>query len=178
MSARRRMSPSPLRGKPGRRDLALLTARSASATHQWQARLHRSRMTHMTSSALGRSWTSEELRYLEASRELEIAARRVDGDLRGWTPIWVVVVEDEVFVRTWHRRTTGWYGRAVASARASIRVAGQSVDVVVEVTGDADADAVDGAYRTKYGVSAAHSMVTAEASASTLRLTRASKGIV
>jgi hypothetical protein len=132
----------------------------------------------MTSSALGGSWTSEELRYLEASRELEIAARRANGDPGVWTPIWVVVVEDEVFVRTWHRRTTGWYGRAVASARASIRVSGHSVDVIVTVTGDADADAVDGAYRTKYGVSGAQSMVTAEASASTLRLTRASAGVV
>ena len=86
----------------------------------------------------------------------------------------MVVVEDEVFVRTWHRRTTGWYGRAVASARASIRVKGHPVDVIVTVTGEADADAIDEAYRTKYGVGA-QSMITTEASASTLCLTRASR---
>lgn len=128
----------------------------------------------MTSNTPCGRWTSAELRYLDASRELEIAARRVSGDPATWTTIWVVVVEDEVFVRTWHRRTTGWYGRAVKSARASIRVAGHSVDVIVTVTGGTASDAVDAAYRTKYGVAGAQSMTTAEASASTLRLTRAS----
>ena len=128
----------------------------------------------MTSNAPGGSWTPEELRYLDASRELEIAARRTSGGPGIWTPIWVVVVEDEVFVRTWHRRTTGWYGRAVESARASIRVAGHAVNVIVTVKGEMDADAVDAAYRTKYGAAGAQSMITAEASASTLRLTRAS----
>jgi hypothetical protein len=131
-------------------------------------------MTYMSAHAPGESWTSEDLRYLDASHELEIAARHANGDPGVWTPIWVVVVEDEVFVRTWHRRTTGWYGRAVASARASIRVAGHSVDVTVTVTGETHAEANDAAYRTKYGLAGAQSMITAEAAASTLRLTRAS----
>ena len=130
-------------------------------------------MTHAVSSG-GRPWTSEDLRYLAGARELEITAPRIGGHLARWTPIWVVVVEDEVFVRTWHRRTTGWYGRAVQSAGARIRVAGVAVDVVVAATGDADADAVDAAYRIKYGAGGAQSMVTAEAAASTLRLARAS----
>jgi hypothetical protein len=131
-------------------------------------------MTYVSSHALGESWSSEELRYLDASRVLEIAARRASGDPGVWTPIWVVVVEGEVFVRTWHRRTTGWYGRAVASARASICVAGNSVDMTVTVAGEARAEAVDAAYRTKYGTAGAQSMITAEAVASTLRLTRGS----
>jgi hypothetical protein len=131
-------------------------------------------MTYMSSHAPGESWTSEELRYLDASRELEIAARRASGNPGAWTPIWVVVVEDEVFVRTWHRRTTGWYGRAVTSGRASIRVAGNSVDVTVTVVGESRVETVDAAYRTKYGPAGAQSMITAEAAASTLRLTRAS----
>lgn len=118
-------------------------------------------------------WTSEDLRHLADSRELEIAVARADGGVGRGTPIWVVVVGDEVFVRTWHRRRTGWYGRAVESARASIRVSETAVDVVVAVTGDADAHAVDEAYRAKYGAAGAQSMVTPEAAASTLRLTRA-----
>ncbi len=123
--------------------------------------------------AAGRSWTPEALRYLDASRELEIAGRDAAGHPTVWTQIWVVVVDGEVFVRTWHRRTTGWYGRAVASARASIRVDGHPVDVIVTVMGETDADAIDEAYRTKYGAGS-QSMNTTEASASTLCLTRAS----
>ena len=133
----------------------------------------RSRMTHMTSNAPGGTWTAEDLRHLAGLRELEIAAAKVGGGHGPWTPIWVVVVEEEVFVRTWHRRSTGWYGRAVGSARARIRMSGESVDVIVAATGDRGAEAVDAAYRTKYGAGAP-SMVTTEAAASTLRLTRAS----
>lgn len=128
-------------------------------------------MTLMTSNTEGRPWTPEDLRHLDESRELEISAPRADGSRGPWTPIWVVVAGDGVFVRTWRRRSTGWYGRAVASASARIRVAGRSVDVIVTVTGDTDAAVIDEAYRSKYGAGA-ESMVTAEAAASTLRLTR------
>ncbi|HEX5859557.1 MAG TPA: DUF2255 family protein [Microbacterium sp.] len=123
--------------------------------------------------APGESWSAEELRYLDETREVEIAAARAPGRPGRWTTIWVVVANDEVLVRTWRRRTTGWYGGAVASGRARIAVAGGSVDVVVEITGDADVGAVDAAYRAKYGSAGAESMVAAEAAASTLRLTRA-----
>ena len=66
---------------------------------------------------------------------------------------------------------TGWYGRAVASGSAVIRMRGEPVDVIVTATGSTDADAVDASYRAKYGAAGAQSMVTAEAVASTLRLT-------
>ncbi|TFV99111.1 DUF2255 family protein [Leifsonia flava] len=127
----------------------------------------------MTGNAAGGAWTTDALHYLVGIRELAIAAPRAHGGSERWTPIWVVVVDDEVFVRTWLRRDTGWYGRAVAAARASIRIAGEGVGVVVEATGVANAGAIDEAYRAKYGEDGARSMVTAEAAASTLRLTRA-----
>lgn len=106
--------------------------------------------------------------------ELEIAAPRVGGEPGRWTPIWVVVVGAEVFVRTWVKRTTGWYGRAVHSGHAWIRVSDESVEVTVTATDGPGADAIDDAYRAKYGDLAARSMVTPEAAASTLRLSRVS----
>ena len=80
---------------------------------------------------------------------------------------------DRVFVRTWHQRTTGWYGRAVQSGHAFVRVFGNPTEVVVTATGALDASSVDAAYRTKYGAGGAASLVTAEAAASTLVLTPA-----
>jgi len=118
-------------------------------------------------------WPSAELRHLAGARELQIAAPYRDGSPGPWTPIWVVVVAGEVFVRTWHRRDTGWYGRAAESGRASILVSNDPVDVIVTEAGGTDAATIDAAYLDKYGVGA-QSMVTAEASASTLRLARAS----
>jgi hypothetical protein len=105
--------------------------------------------------------------------ELEIAAERADGSLRRWTPIWVVTADGQVFVRTWHRRETGWYGDAVRSRRARIRAGGLEADVVVNDVGAEGRAAVDDAYRAKYGRYGNGSvgpMVAEAAAVSTLRL--------
>ncbi|WP_091491422.1 DUF2255 family protein [Microbacterium pygmaeum] len=60
-------------------------------------------------------------------RELEIAAPLADGRRGQWTPIWVVVSAGAVFVRTWLRRDTGWYGRSVASRRAFVRMSASTL---------------------------------------------------
>ncbi|WP_214406868.1 DUF2255 family protein [Pseudonocardia lacus] len=118
-------------------------------------------------------WSAEDLRLIDAARELEIAVERPDGRPGRWLPIWVVRADDQVYVRTWYRRDTGWYGRALRSRRARIRVPGREADVTVEDVGAASTRlgaAVDDAYRAKYG-SGADSMVTDTAVATTLRLT-------
>ncbi|WP_426323094.1 DUF2255 family protein [Microbacterium sp. E-13] len=117
------------------------------------------------------SWSSEQLQALSDAIEVEVSAPRRDGSFSGWTPIWVVVAGADVYVRTWHRRDTGWYGGAVRSGTARIRVGDESVDVRVVADGNTDAATVDAAYRRKYGELAARTMVTAEAAASTLCLT-------
>jgi hypothetical protein len=116
------------------------------------------------------TWSPEELERIDAAGELEIAARRAGGALRRWLPIWVVRVGQQVYVRTWHRRDTGWFGQVVESGRARIRVPGLETDVAVADVGAA-ATGVDAAYRAKYGPAGAESMVTPAAAASTLRLT-------
>ena len=115
-------------------------------------------------------WSAAELAALDAAAELEIAVPRPDGSLRRWTPIWVVRVDDRVYVRTWQRRETGWYGHAVASGRARIRVPGLAVDVLVEDVGRAAQAEVDAAYRASYSDAGATSVVTGAAAESTLRL--------
>ncbi|MBB3675958.1 DUF2255 family protein [Modestobacter versicolor] len=118
------------------------------------------------------SWTAEEAAALGGAVELEIAVRRPDGGLRAWTPIWVASVDGQVYVRSWYRRESGWFGAAVGSRRARVRVPGLEAEVTVEDVGDSDAGLradVDAAYRAGYGAGAA-SMVTAEAAATTLRL--------
>jgi hypothetical protein len=118
-------------------------------------------------------WSAEDLRFIDAAGELQIAVRRSDGSLRRWLPIWVVCAGGHAYVRTWHRRDTGWFGHALRSRQARIRVPGLEADITVEDVGDASAQVtaeVDDAYRTKYGSGGADSMVTATAVATTLRL--------
>ena len=125
------------------------------------------------------AWTPEQLRAIAAARELEICGHRVDGRPCRWLPIWVVRVGDQVYVRTWYRRTTGWFGQVSASGRARIRVPGVELDVVVADLGDEDRDlraAVDQAYRAKYGTPGDEmvaGMISDASAATTLRLTPA-----
>jgi hypothetical protein len=118
------------------------------------------------------SWTPEQLALVDAARELDIAVCRVDGTLRPWTPIWVVHVVGDVYVRTWHRRDTGWFGMALRTKHARVRVPGVEVDVLIEDVGIGPPglrEGVDDAYRAKYGGGSTGKMVGDEAATTTLR---------
>jgi hypothetical protein len=119
-------------------------------------------------------WSADQLDLINRSGELQIASRRADGTVRTSVPIWVVCVGDEVYVRTWYRRTTGWFGHVIDFPEARIRVPGLESDVSVADVGGSAPElraSVDAAYRTKYG--AGHqSMVTDDAAATTLRIDR------
>jgi hypothetical protein len=126
------------------------------------------------------TWTPEQLQRIDGSDELEIASWRTDGTLRQFVPIWVVRVDDQVYVRTWHRRPTGWFGRVLDTRRARVRVPGLEADVVVEDVGAGPGELrsqVDAAYRAKYGRygdGSVGQMVADEAVAATLRLSPSS----
>jgi hypothetical protein len=121
------------------------------------------------------SWTPEQLALVDVARELEIAVSRADGTLLPWTPIWVVHVVGDVYVRTWYRRDTGWFGLALSTKRARVRVPGVEVDVCIEDVGVGPPglrEDVDDAYRDKYGGGSTGNMVGDDAAATTLRLLR------
>ena len=125
---------------------------------------------------MAESWTPDDIRRIGSAGELEIAAKRADGTLRRWLPIWVVCVGEQVYVRTWYRRDTGWFGHVLESHRACIRVPDLQADVVVEDIGagpDQLRADIDAAYRAKYGrygASTVERMVADPAVAATLRL--------
>jgi hypothetical protein len=121
-------------------------------------------------------WSPDELERIASADELEIAAKRVDGTLRRWLPIWCVRYEAHLYVRTWHRRGGGWFGQVLGSRQARIRVPGLEADVTVEDIGEGTAQlraGIDAAYRDKYGrygSSSVDPMVAPAAAAATLRL--------
>ena len=122
-------------------------------------------------------WTPDDLQRIGAADELEIAAKNADGTLRRWLPIWVVCVGEQVYVRTWYRRDTGWFAHVLDSHQARIRVPGLQADVAVEDVATAEPDQlrvnIDAAYRAKYGrygTSTVEKMVADAAAETTLRL--------
>lgn len=128
------------------------------------------------------SWSSEQLKRIDESDELQIASRRADGTVRPFVPIWVVSAGGQVYVRTWYRRTTGWFGHVLETGRARVRIPGLEADVVVEDVGAGPAELrarVDQAYQAKYGGYGSGSvgqMVADPAAAATLRLTPEQSG--
>jgi hypothetical protein len=118
------------------------------------------------------TWTNDELQRIADADELEIAPVRRNGELRRATPIWVVRAGDELYVRAAYGANKGWHGVARTSHRARIAACGIERDVTVEDAARGVLDAVDAAYRDKYGryPSYVEPMVRADARATTLKL--------
>ena len=119
---------------------------------------------------MAETWSPDDLRRIEAARELQVAVAGTDGIPHRWTPIWVVSADGFTYVRSWRRRETGWFGRAVRSRHVRIRMPGLEADATVEDVGVGPAELrerVDAAYRDKYGHSESASMVVDAAAATT-----------
>ncbi|MFT3899360.1 MAG: DUF2255 family protein [Gordonia sp. (in: high G+C Gram-positive bacteria)] len=120
------------------------------------------------------AWSAAELAEFSSQDELFIETRRKDGSTVSAVPIWMVVVDEKLYVRTWEVRTTGWYGRAVRDGTAAVSTGGPKTPVTVEQVGSLDSDAIEAAYRRKYRRYAASTLdpiLTDDGIATTLRLT-------
>jgi hypothetical protein len=119
-----------------------------------------------------RPWTDDELDRIGAAEELHVAARRSGGTLTKAVPVWVVRVGDQLYVRSWRGTDGAWFRAARARGEGHVLAGGIDTDVAFS-DADADAnDAVDDAYREKYGryPSYVTPMISARARATTLAL--------
>jgi hypothetical protein len=104
---------------------------------------------------------------------LEIASLRSDGTSRNPTTIWVVRLDDDVYVRSVNGRTSGWFRGTQVRHEGRIRAGGVQKDVTFVDDGEDVADRIDDAYRTKYRGYAegiVGTTITPEARAATLKL--------
>jgi hypothetical protein len=118
------------------------------------------------------TWTSEELEKIAAAEELQLAPVRNDGTRRRPVTMWVVRDGDDRYLRSVNGRESSWFRGVQARHEARIRAGGIEKDVTLVET-DGVNDAIDIAYRAKYGgryPGIVPSMVTAEARAATLEL--------
>ena len=96
------------------------------------------------------TWTDDELQRIGDAAELRLASARGDGSLRPYVTMWVVRVDDEIYVRSAGGPERPWYRRATASGAGRIRAGGVERAVTF---GEAAADAhtaIDAAYHAKY----------------------------
>jgi hypothetical protein len=95
-------------------------------------------------------WTADELKKIETADELEIASLRPDGTLGSQRTIWVVRVDDDLYVRSVNGRTSDWFRGTQRRHQGRIRAGGVDKDVTF-VEADADLQTrIDDAYRQKY----------------------------
>jgi hypothetical protein len=111
------------------------------------------------------------LRHLGDMQEIVIGFQRPDGST-GSTPVWVVHVGDDVFVRSMNGPRGGWYRRLRARPEGEVGEAGRVHQVRAEQVEDVETlAAVTGAYRSKYaGSPYLPPLLGEEAVGATLRL--------
>lgn len=123
-------------------------------------------------------WRADELSTIDGCDEVGIATRRSDGTLRAARIVWIVRHGHAVYVRSVNGTTAAWY-RGVQTCHEGELSAGRLPRGVVFVEAGAHAgedsgldDALDAAYRGKYGrSSSAVARITADvARATTLRV--------
>jgi hypothetical protein len=114
----------------------------------------------------------DEITSIAAADDLHIAPFREDGKTYG-TPtwIWVVVVDNELYVRAYNGVQSRWYKSAIQQKAGQIIEAGMNKDVRFEpVQGDIN-NAIDEAYKKKYSSSPyLSSMISNRARAATVRI--------
>jgi hypothetical protein len=118
------------------------------------------------------SFSPEELDLIDRAKEVEIETQRQDGTPQK-TPIWAVVDDDRVFIRTWKGpEKTAWFRHIQENPSIALHVAGRRLAVTAIPATDPDSiERTSDGYRRKYaGDPAVKSMVRPDILDTTIRL--------
>ena len=119
-------------------------------------------------------WSSDELNRIGNAEELEVSPRRSNGTLQKPRTIWVVRIDDDLYIRSVRGRESDWFQGVQQRHEAHISAGGVEKDVSLVEMDDADLNhQIDEAYRSKYSRYPQHvaPMVVPKSQATTLRLT-------
>jgi hypothetical protein len=95
------------------------------------------------------SWPATQLAQLHDAVEIVLLMHRAGhDDLR--VPVWVVVVGEDAYVRSWKGAGSVWFRRALADADQAIVLAGVTIPVRFVPVDDFDDIVIGDGYRAKY----------------------------
>jgi hypothetical protein len=99
----------------------------------------------------GPNWTASQLDELADAEELVLVISRAErATLR--FPVWMVVVDGSLYVRSYLGVTNGWYRAVIANPHQAIVLDGVDVDIVFDFVPATDPvnDAIGSTYLSKY----------------------------
>ena len=97
------------------------------------------------------TWTSDELNRIGKAEELQISSLRSDGTLQSLVTIWVVRVDNDIYIRSVNGRNSAWFRGVQTRHEGHIRSGGVDKDVTfVEELDPNINEEIDAAYSTKY----------------------------
>lgn len=124
-------------------------------------------------SNLSKELSIEDIQKIADKDDFHISVLRPDGKSYGTlTWIWVVLVDNTLFVRAYNGIKSRWYNAALQQRIGCIEAAGMKKQVHFEpVSGDIN-NRIDEAYRKKYSSSPyLNSMISERATAATIKIT-------
>lgn len=119
------------------------------------------------------TWSETELAAIGDPDELQIATRRRDGTLRPERTVWVVRLNDELYVRSVNGRDAAWFRGTRTQMAGHVRTDAGEHDVEFVDTDDGRGDDLDRGYRSKYrrySAGPVDRITSAAARSATLRL--------
>lgn len=121
------------------------------------------------------NWRQKDLARIAATDELRLASFKQDGTPRPPVTIWVVRVDDDLYVRAYRGQETAWFKQIQRRPEGRIEAGGVTKDVTfVDASADqALSSKIDASYRSKYrrySATYVDPMVAPQARATTLRL--------
>ena len=96
------------------------------------------------------AWTEEELGRIGEAQELQLTSERPDGTFRPYVTMWVVRVDDQLYVRSAYGPDNPWFRRAKTSGLGRIRAGGLERDVTFAEAAPGVHVDIDAAYCAKY----------------------------
>lgn len=119
------------------------------------------------------AWSSDDLARIGDAEEMDIASLRPDGSLRRYVTIWLVRVDEGLYVRSAFGSENPWFRHAAAAGAGRIRADGVERDAAFEPPDHALDAEITNAFHEKYdrfGAELVDPVVSAESEVATLRL--------
>lgn len=122
--------------------------------------------------SLSKQLSKEEIQQIAEKDDLHIAPLRPDGATYGTlTWIWVVAVDNALYVRAYNGTNSRWYKSAIQQKAGCIEAAGMTKQVRFEPVNGAINNLIDEAYRKKYkGSPYLNAMISERAKAATIKI--------